>query len=288
MHPEEIYLQHLRTIERIASFVARRNQLNPDETAEFVQEVRVRLLDDDYSIIRKYEGRSLFSTYLVTVIKRLFFQWRTEQRGKWRPSAEAKRLGETAILLERYMSRDGLSFHEAVQMLTTPAGSRYTVAELEAIYLRLPMRNPRPVHVSDDVLPEAVAVEPAADEAIERQDREETARAAVRALDEAIETFGAEDRLVLQMRFWHGRQVTEIARALKLDQKKLFKRVEKLIRVMRRALERARVTKEDIARLLKGGDQEIRLDILSAEGIGPLRPSHKPDGEDDGGEGGEQ
>src|SRR6185295_1916310 len=110
MNPEETYLQHLPTIERIASFVARRNHLNADEAAEFTQEVRFRLFDGDYAIIRKFEGRSLFSTYLTTVIGRLFHQWRVEQWGKWRPSAEAKRLGDKAIALERLLSRDGYTF----------------------------------------------------------------------------------------------------------------------------------------------------------------------------------
>src|ERR1700741_4396198 len=90
MSSEDIYLQNLRPIERIAAFVARRHHLDASETEEFVQEVRVRLLVDDYAIIRKFEGRATISTYLTTVIGRLFAQWRGEQWGKWGPSAKAK------------------------------------------------------------------------------------------------------------------------------------------------------------------------------------------------------
>src|SRR5688572_4504105 len=172
MTAQELYLQNLRSIERIAASVARRNHLRGDEAAEFTQEVRVRLLEDNYAVIRKFEGRSSFSTYLTTVIVRLFHQWRVEQWGKWRPSAEAKRLGDKAIILERLISRDGYTFDEAVRILTTPGGAQFTVAELEAIYLRLPLRNPRPVVVSDDMLPESVASDGYADERVEMHDRE--------------------------------------------------------------------------------------------------------------------
>jgi RNA polymerase sigma factor for flagellar operon FliA len=286
MNPEEIYLQELRTIERIAAFVGRRSRLNPDESIEFVQEVRVRLLENDYAIIRKFEGRSSFSTYLTIVIRRLYHQWRVEQWGKWRPSAEAKRIGDKAVTLERLMARDGFTFEEAVKVLTTPSGSCYTVSELESLYVRLPLRNPRPVLVSDDELPEAIAVDGDADDRVECEDRERSARMAARTLDDVIGTFDPEDRLILQMRFWDARKVPDIARTLHIEQKKLYKRLEKLFGVLRRGLERAGVTKSDVGRLLSRGDQEIHVGLVSAGGIGSYGPSHNAGGEDvRGGEG---
>lgn len=286
MNPEDIYLQHLRTIERIAAFVARRSHLNADESAEFVQEVRVRLLEDDYAVIRKFEGRSSFSTYLTTVILRLYHQWRVEQWGKWRPSAEAKRLGDKAITLERLVARDGFTFEEAVKVLTTPAGSCYTVAELEALYVRLPLRTPRPMLISDEDLPESVAADGDADDRVESRDRERSARTAARAMDDVLETFEPEDRLILQMRFWDARKVPDIARALHIEQKKVYKRLDKLFGVLRRGLESAGVTKADVGRLLSRGDQEIHLGLVSAGGIGPFGHSHQTGGEDvRGGEG---
>jgi RNA polymerase sigma factor (sigma-70 family) len=272
MNPEETYLKHLPTIERIASFVARRNHLNADEAAEFTQEVRFRLFDGDYAIIRKFEGRSTFSTYLTTVITRLFHQWRVEQWGKWRPSAEAKRLGDKAITLERLLSRENFSFSEAVKILTTRAGSQFTAAELEAIYIRLPLRHPRPIVVSDDLMPESVAGDGDAGERVENGEREQTARRAAKAMDNVLGKLDAEDRLLLQMRFWDSRKVPDIASLLHLDQKKTYKRLDKLLVVLRRGLESAGLSKSDVAGLLTRGDQEIHLDIISAE-IHAIRPS---------------
>lgn len=279
MNPEDTYLQHLRTIERIAAFVARRHHLEASESEEFVQEVRVRLLDDDYSIIRKFEGRSTFSTYLTTVIGRLFAQWRVEQWGKWRPSAEAKRLGDKAVTLERLLSRDGFTLSEALGVLTTPGSSSYTLGELEAIYLRLPSRTPRPVVVSEEKVPDVVTVEADAYERLEACERERAVRKAFQTIDDAIQMMEPEDQLLLQMRFWHGQRVPDIAKSLHVDQKKLYKRLERLCLELRRELEKAGVNPADVARLLCGGDEEVHLNFFHPEEISPPGPSNNRGGD---------
>lgn len=279
-----MYLENLAAIERIAGFVARSWRLNADESAEFVQVVRVRVFLDDYAILRKFKGNSSLTTYLTTVILRIFHQCRVEAWGKWRPSAEAKRLGPKAIRLERLLSRDGYTFAEAVQTLTT-GQAQYTLAELEALYLRLPKRTPRPVLVSDDAFPDVVSVESDADDRVEAGDRERTARRAVQVLDATLATFDAEDRLILQLRFWDARKVPDIAGAMGLEQKKVYKRLEKLFTILRRALESAGLDRTIIDKLLGRPDQEIRLDILAGGENPPFRPSHPTGEEVRGGEG---
>ena len=278
MNPDEIYLQNLPTIKRIAAFVARRHHLEAGEAEEFVQEACVRLLDDNYSIIRKFEGRSSFSTFLTTVIGRLFAQWRVEQWGKWRPSAEAKRLGEKAITLERLMSRDGFSLSEAVRILTT-GSSPYTRGELEAIYLRLPPRNPRPVIVSEEMVPDVMTVEADAYERIEAGDRARAMRLAFQCIDDVLQGMESEDQLILQMRFWHGRRVPDIAETLHLDQKKLYKRLDRLFLILRRQLESAGVSQKDVAGLLAEGDEEIHLHFIPAGDFPPPGPSNNRGGD---------
>jgi RNA polymerase sigma factor (sigma-70 family) len=278
MNHEQLYLDNLRTIERIAGFVVRRHQVSGDEVQEFVQEVCVRLLDDDYAVIRKFEGRSSFSTFLTTVITRLYQQWRVEQWGKWRPSAEARRLGDTAITLERLLTRDGYTLHEAVATLTTRSDSSITAEQLEAIYVRLPARAPRPTLVSDEGMPESAAVHEADSDRLEQAESERSARVAARAMDDLLETFDAQDRLLLQLRFWDARKVPEIARTMQVEQKKVYKRLEKLFLTLRRGLERAGVTKSDVARLLTRGEHEISLGVLSNRGIPTSGHSHNSGG----------
>jgi RNA polymerase sigma factor (sigma-70 family) len=253
MAAKDLYLEHLRSIESIAGWVARRHRLDTDETAEFVQEVCFRLLDNDYSVIRKFEGRASITTYLTTVIGRLFNQYRVERWGKWRPSAEAKRLGDKAITLERLITRDGYTFDEAVKILTTPGGSQYTVGELEAIYLRLPNRGPRPVMVSGDIAPDIIATDGETDERVARKDREFVARKVVHSIDAVMMQVDPEDRLILQLRFFSALKVPEIARRLHHDQKWLYKRLEMLFAKIRRKME------------ADGLDQKLISDLLNAQ-----------------------
>ena len=280
MNPETRYLENLESIERIAAFVARRSHLNADDTGEFVQNVRVRLFENDYAIIRKFEGRSSFSTYLTTVILRLFHEWRVSMWGKWRPSAEAKRLGDKAITLERLITRDDFTFDEAVKILTTRSGGLYTRGELEAIYLRLPLRTPRAVFISEDLVPDVLAVDPEAGERVETSERERAARCCMAALDHALADFDSEDKLILQLRFERSLTVPEIAKVVSLDQKKIYKRLDKLLSVLRRALEAAGVGRADVESLMGNGDHEIRLSTWSAEESSSFRPSNPSGGEE--------
>jgi hypothetical protein len=54
MEPEQVFVQNLDRINRIAAFVCRRNHLNPAESDEFSSHVRFKLLEDDYAVIRKF------------------------------------------------------------------------------------------------------------------------------------------------------------------------------------------------------------------------------------------
>ena len=272
--PESVYLEHLETIERIAVFVARRGHLNADETAEFVQIARVRLFENDYAIIRKFAAKASFSTYLSIVIHRLFHQVRVEQWGKWRPSAEAKRLGELAITLERLVTRDNFTFAEAAKILTVRTSPTCTVEDLEGLYIRLPLRNPRPVLVSGDGLPDAVAVEGDADERIKARDRAATARAAAHVAETVLQNMDPEDRLILKMRFWNSRKVPDIAAMLQIDQRTVYLRLEKLFAQLRASLELAGVGRAEIEALLSSGDVPVSLAPNSSDD--PFSKSSRP------------
>ena len=90
-----------------------------------------------------------------------------------------------------------------------------------------------------------------------------------RALDAAIATFDAEDQLILRMRFWHDRRVADIAADLHLDQKKTYKRIDKLLHKLLIALERAGVSKEIAENLVVHSDYEIHIREND-----PTRPSN--------------
>ena len=76
MDPQELFLSNLDAIDRAISYVCHRNHLSPQDAEEFNSEVKTKLIEANYAVLRKFEGRSSFSTYMTTVIQRLYFQWR--------------------------------------------------------------------------------------------------------------------------------------------------------------------------------------------------------------------
>jgi RNA polymerase sigma factor (sigma-70 family) len=258
MDAEELFLAHIGTIERIAAFVCRRNGLHDDDAAEFAAETKLRLLENDYAVIRKFEGRSSLPTYLRTVIARFLYERRVEEWGKWRPSAEARRLGARAILLEQYVTRDGYSFEEAVQILTAYRGGGHSRAELEAIWARLPSRMPRPMLVPEEAS-EGSAASATADAPLLSRERERTARTAAATIDRVIDAMLPDDQLILRMRFWEARKVPEIAELLNIEQKRLYKRLERLMVLLKRALEDAGIRHGDVREILSCGDTELEI-----------------------------
>ena len=273
MDPQELFLANLDAIDRAIAYVCHRNHLSPQDAEEFNSEVKTKLIEANYAVLRKFEGRSSFSTYMTTVIQRLYFQWRVQMWGKWRPSAEAKRLGEKAITLERLLTRDGFTYGEAMETLTT--GTRaYTREEVEALYLRLPERLPRPVLVPSLAPDAAPTVDP--DRELFTAERRKTARTAVAAVDEAIAEMDPESQVILRMRFWNNRKVPEIATALQVEAKRLYKKIDRLLETLRGALEGAGVDREAIADLLDRSDHELSF---FAGGKTDGRHSHKANGE---------
>lgn len=233
---EERFLSELPLIERLIEYTCRRGHCPAHEAEEFGAWTKLRFVADDYGILRKFAGKSSLSTYLSVVLQRLFLDFRIERWGKWRPSAEARRIGPLAIRIEELISRDGLGFEEAVRTLTVGRPEPPTRAEIQHIVERLPVRSPRRFE-SDDGLAETRSAEPLPDAVLESRERAAAWQSAQRALEEATGSLSPEDRLLLRLRFWQGLSVADIASLLKLEAKPLYRRYERLMRDLREQLE---------------------------------------------------
>jgi RNA polymerase sigma factor (sigma-70 family) len=267
---EEVFLTNLCLIDRAIGYVCHRNRVGRDEEEEFGSYVKIKLIESNYAIIRKFEGRSAFSTYMTTVVQRMFFQYRVQMWGKWRPSAQARRLGDKGITLERLLTRDGHTYSEAVAVLTAGAPPAFTAEEIEAIYVRLPIRQPRPVLVA---AMENTDNGPSIEPALFSGERAVIARHTAETIDAAIATMESEDQLILRMRFWNGKKIPDIARALGLDDKKLYKRIGKLLAQLKFTLEGAGVVAADACELLDHSDHELSFAFPAAEGKPDFRHS---------------
>jgi RNA polymerase sigma factor (sigma-70 family) len=242
--PDELFRANLAVIEAAIRYVAGHYRLSADERDEFASEARLRLIDNDYEVLRRFEQRSSLKTYLVTVIQRHYLDLRDKAWGKWRPSAEARRLGPVALRLERLIVRDNVDFGEAVEILRTNHGCTESRDELYAILQKLPVRTTRRL-VGEQALDDMEAGGRSDDALMAREQAE--ARQRVReAIDRAMMGLAAQDRLILKLHYVEQMTVADIARLMHLDQKPLYRRLTKIRQELRRMLEAAGITSAEV------------------------------------------
>ena len=81
MNASAVYLGQLEVINRISKTRCKRYGLFGADAEDFASEVRLRLLEDDYAVIRKHRGDSTMNTFLAVVIGNLFRGYRIRTWG---------------------------------------------------------------------------------------------------------------------------------------------------------------------------------------------------------------
>lgn len=262
--------EHLDAIERAIARVCREARLDRADAEDFASSARLALLAGDCAILRQFEGRSSMPTYLTIVVRRLYVDER-RAAGRWYASAEAQRRGPAAVRLEHLMMRERRPFAEAVEIVTREF-SGITPRELGEIAAALPERAPRavavPVLEGDE---ERFAGSSTAADLVEALDvarRSERANDAIRL---AMRLLTAEDRTILRLRYSGNASIASIARALGLEQRPLYRRIEALLGKLRGALEAAGVDAASAGGLIGAADP--RLDFGLERNTQPAHPS---------------
>jgi len=256
MTREQLFLSELALIERVIAWVCARRCLRGADAEDFGSTVKLRFIENDYEVLGRFEGRSSLKTYLTSVINRLFIDYQTQRFGKWRPSAEARRLGPVALRLETLLYRDGLTFEEACGVLQPEfrmADSREALYELS---VKLPPRSDRRPDANDDHQPQAPGGGPSI---VELNERQALAEKTFLALRRALGRLSARDRIVLRLHLEAGLSVADVARALGEEQKGLYRRRDSLFKQLRRDLEAEGIRCRDAHDLLSTLDWESAL-----------------------------
>jgi RNA polymerase sigma factor for flagellar operon FliA len=251
---EALFTSALGAMDRIIASLCRRHGVRGDDADDFASWARLRLIEHDYAAIRKFRGESSLTTYLAVVLAMLFREYRVQRWGRWRPSAEAKRRGPLAIRLETLVRRDKMRFDEAAQLLRTAGETTLDDRALAQLLQALPLRDPtRPHEVGDAALALAPAAG-SADTALTAAEDEVERHSVRRAIDDAMSQLVGEDQVIVRLRYWEGLSVADIARALGVEQKPLYRRLERTLGELRRRLAEAGVSDEAARALLTDHD----------------------------------
>lgn len=204
-------------IDRLIGAACRHQSLKPEDIEDFSSWVRLKLVEDDYSILAKFEGRCALSTYLAIVIQRFLSDYRNHLWGKWRPSSKSERLGPLAVRIETLIRRDGQAPDDAFRMLNA-GGEKISRPEFDAIVEVLPERRQR-LHAVDavDVEDELAVPSSQVEAGAERGDRSAAAATLTTELTNAIAGLPTEDRTILRLHFDAGLTIAEIARSMRIE-----------------------------------------------------------------------
>jgi RNA polymerase sigma factor for flagellar operon FliA len=275
MNPAETFESHLALIDRIVATVCRRARVYGADAEDFASNVKVALMENDFAILRRYEGRAPLAAFLAVVIQRLFIDQRTQALGRWHASRDAERIGEPAVLLEVLLSRDHRTLDEALPIVQR-LDCTLTRAQLEEMAARLPRRTfrPRAVELDEEA---AIPAHETADQRVIDAERERISHETSRVIRETLEDMSLEDAMILRFRFGSQMSIAGISRMLRIPQRPLYRRVEFLLDQLRKALTAAHLAPQDITELIGSATQEMDFGLTDRESDS-MRPSLSMEG----------
>jgi RNA polymerase sigma factor (sigma-70 family) len=249
---------HLELIQRKLQRLSWRSGLPAFEAEEFRSWAIFKLVDDDYRILGRWEGRSSFSTYLTVVLVNLMRDYRIHVWGKWRPSAASRRLGQKGVLLERFLVRDGLTGDEAAERLQTELGISVAPDEMVSLAATFPQRQERRRESEEELA--KIPIDGQVESRVEEEERARIADRLHELLVPLLRSLPAEDRLLLKMHFFDGFSMASLAPILRRPQRELYTVRDRCLKRLRRALETAGLGADQIRELLDRFQGSINLE----------------------------
>jgi RNA polymerase sigma factor (sigma-70 family) len=276
-HLEDLLLANLALLERLGRAACRGSKMTAEDVEDFLSDVKVKLIERDYAALRSFEGRCSMATWLALLVQRQLLDYRARVSGRFRPSAEAQRIGPAVMRLEVLVVRDRKSIEVALEILQHE-GNAMTRDEAEKMLAKLPARTIRPVAVPLDGIetePPAQAIDPAVS-----REHATVSRMISKTIRDVIRELPTQDQAVLQMLFAAGMSVADIARCLGIGQQVLYRRVRRLCAQFRDELIAAGIDAKRVRDLLESPDADLDLG-WNAPSDPATRPSNETRAEHD-------
>jgi len=271
MSPETLFRSNLALIDRVIDGVCRRARLRDADAEDFASTVRLTLIENDYAILRRWEGRSSLATYLAVVARRILADQRVRDYGRWHASAEARRAGEAGILLETLLLRDGRSLEESIPIVQSCDASltREAIVELAQ---RFPEHARRARATSlEDAITDVMASNDKANAALEESEAHALSTRVGRVIRHTVAQWSDEDQTILRLRFGIAMNISDIAKMLRIPQRPLYRRIEHLLDRLRRACVAEGVSGADLQGLIGNAtlDWNLGLESRKSEAVCP-------------------
>ncbi len=240
-----LLVRHLDEVTQAISTVGRKRALSPEDRDELRSFAMEKLLEREEKVFGTLDRVICHRAYFIKVVERLWIDLTYARWGRWRPTAKARRLGETAIELDRLVRRDGLQPSVAAKMVGQVRTHRHTSTLRDLACELLAGRSKakeRAVPVPLDGLEVAL---PTFDNQ-EEEERRLRARELLKVLRKTLGDLSPEDRRLIRLRFMENLSGPEIARQTRLGQSEVYRRLKTILgdlakRLKGRGLGRQRV-----------------------------------------------
>jgi len=256
-----LFLEHLAEIDEICETAGRRGGLSPADVEDFGSWARLRLIENDYAVVRRFLGRGEFGHFLSVTLHNLLRDYRTRLWGRWRPSAAARRQGCAAEHLEMLVLRDGFSLDEAEEIVLRSdpmSGGREYLRDLAEA---LP-RSCRPEMLGGDLIL-SLAGDGDAEERMNGGRRREAASRLSQAVAFAMRGLDATDRRLLKWHFQDGVPLARAAADLGVSRRSVYRRRDRCLTYLRDFLETLGFRWAEVQELLGGEVGDLGLDRLA-------------------------
>jgi len=248
MTPEELFHQSLEALPAILRGLGQVKRLSSEELEDLQSDILVKLLEDDYRVLRRWGSCSSLKAYLGTVVYNIWHDRVRGEKGKVRVSAAAMRLGPPAPELEVLLGREGLTLDQAYEMIK-PRFPGLSRDEARKIADQIKPKPPRTFD-SEDVVARLADLGPTGGDRLEQREKLVEKRKALALMHQRLSELPEQDRLLLVRAHAEGVKFSRIARSLGIDQKPLYRRNERLLTELRTDLEEAGIRWEDLSEVL--------------------------------------
>ncbi|MEO6193666.1 MAG: sigma-70 family RNA polymerase sigma factor [Thermoanaerobaculia bacterium] len=244
---EELFCQSVEALPPILRGLGREKRLSPEDLEDLQSQIHLKLLEEDYRVLRRWDSRSSLKTYLVTVVYNMWNDRVRGEKGTVRVSAAAKRLGPAAKELERLIGL-GLKLDEAYQVIK-PRFPGLSRGEAEEIAAQI---NPRRGRQKEriDVAAGLPDPEPRPDRRLELQKKFAEKLKALALMRGILSELPEQDRILLLAAHAEGVKFSRIAGSLGIVQRLLYRRNERLLNKLKTSLEEAGIRWEDLSEVL--------------------------------------
>jgi len=243
MSIEELFLHSLELVHRLVRCYCHRHRITADDGEELEAEVRVKLLEDDYRILRQCADPAKLPGYLGFVISSTWHDHLRRLHGRKRPSSKAHELGPAAEKLEKLLGQ-GETVAGAYERLK-PDFPELTRKDLEGLAEKVKPRAGGQMNKEIPIVGLA-SPDPGSDQRLEGKEGRALKRRALVLVTKHLAELPEEDRRLLVRVCAGGVKVSRIARSLGLEQKPLYRRLGKRLVDLRHKLEDAGIRWEQL------------------------------------------